>query len=152
MEILFSSHPRCSEEITMKFCTLHDSCTVVACAKFWSDMIPCNGVIQKLIFHLTWITMEKLFMKWALDPLSCWHYGYWNIPGEKGQYHGCWCPGTFRHQVISSHSTDCVRQIGPCFVLGMSALVQVMACYLMAPIHNLGSVLLTLSWDKNMYN
>ena len=25
-----------------------------------------------------------------------------NIPGDLGQYHGCWCPGSLRRQVISS--------------------------------------------------
>ena len=24
----------------------------------------------------------------------------------RGQYHGCWCPGSLRRQVISSHGID----------------------------------------------
>ena len=44
MEISFCSHPSCSEVITIKFCTRHDSCAVMPCAKFCSDMMPNNGV------------------------------------------------------------------------------------------------------------
>ena len=33
----------------------------------------------------------------------------WNIPGRLGQYHGCWCPGDLRRQVISSCGIDCLR-------------------------------------------
>ena len=40
MEISFCSDPSYSIVLTMKFCTWHDSCTAVACAKFCSDMIP----------------------------------------------------------------------------------------------------------------
>ena len=41
----------------MKFCTWHDSCAVVACAKFCSDMILYNGFTLKPIsieFELRW--------------------------------------------------------------------------------------------------
>ena len=31
--------------------------------------------------------------------LLCWN---WNIPGELGQYHSCWWPGSLCRQVISS--------------------------------------------------
>ena len=33
---------------------------------------------------------------------------YWghNIPGERGQYYDCWCPGFLCHQVIISHDID----------------------------------------------
>ena len=61
IEISFS-HPKCVEVIAMKFCTWHDSC-----AKFCSDIIPYNGDTLKLFFHLMWITMVKLFVKWAAD-------------------------------------------------------------------------------------
>ena len=68
MEISFCSPPHCSELITMEFCTWHDSCPVVPCAKFWSNTIPYNGVTPSPIFHKIWITMEKTFVKWALVP------------------------------------------------------------------------------------
>ena len=51
MEILFYSHPSCSEVIAMKFCTWQDSYAVVACAKSYSHMTTYNGVTQKQIFH-----------------------------------------------------------------------------------------------------
>ena len=50
----------------MKLCTWHDSCAVVACEKFCNDIIPCNGVTLKPIFHRISFTMEKSFVKWAL--------------------------------------------------------------------------------------
>ena len=39
-----------NEVIAIKFCTRHD-CVVMACAKFCSDMTPCNGVTLKQISH-----------------------------------------------------------------------------------------------------
>ena len=47
------------------FCTWHDSCAVVVCKKFCTDMIPYNGVTLKPNFHRICITME---------------YGSWNWP------------------------------------------------------------------------
>ena len=60
MEILFCSHPSCSEVIAMKFCTWHDSSAVVACSEFSSDVITCNGVTLKPNVHQIWIMMEKI--------------------------------------------------------------------------------------------
>ena len=57
----FHSAPSCTELIAVKFCTWHDSCTVMACAKFCSDIIPYNGVTLKPMFYQIWITMEKIF-------------------------------------------------------------------------------------------
>ena len=44
MKISFYSHPNCTKGITMKFCTWQDSCAIVACEKFGSNMIPYTGV------------------------------------------------------------------------------------------------------------
>ena len=33
----------------------------------------------------------------------------WYSPSKLGQYNACWCPDSSRHQVISSHDTDCVE-------------------------------------------
>ena len=49
----------CAKVIAMKLCTWHDR-YVVACAKFCSDMTPCDGVILKQIFHRNWIS-SKIF-------------------------------------------------------------------------------------------
>ena len=51
MENSVYSRPSCSKLIAIKYCTWHDSCVVVACAKFGSDMIPYERVIQKQILH-----------------------------------------------------------------------------------------------------
>ena len=58
MEISFCYHSDCNEEIAMKFCTWHDSCSVVAYTKFGSDIIPNNGVTPEEIFRRILITME----------------------------------------------------------------------------------------------
>ena len=60
--ILLSSY---NEVIAIKFCICHYSCTLMACAIFCSNMIPCNWVTLKPNFHWIWITMEKWFVKWA---------------------------------------------------------------------------------------
>ena len=49
------SYPSCRDVIAMKFCTWHDSCAVMPCAKFCSDITPCDGVTLKPIeFELRW--------------------------------------------------------------------------------------------------
>ena len=53
----------------MKFCTWHDSGTVIACALFCTDMMCCNGVTLIPIFHGISIMMEKSFVKWATCPI-----------------------------------------------------------------------------------
>ena len=49
VEISFCSHPSYNQVIAMKFYTWHDSCAVVACAKFCSDIVPYSGVTLRLI-------------------------------------------------------------------------------------------------------
>ena len=67
MEISFCSHPSTNKVIATKFGTWHDSWAVVACAKFCCDMINCNWIRAKWIFHRIWIVMEKLLVKWVPD-------------------------------------------------------------------------------------
>ena len=57
-EILFCSHPSYRKVIAMKLCTLNESCTVVAYAKFRSVITPYNGIALIPIFHRISITME----------------------------------------------------------------------------------------------
>ena len=47
------------------FGNTHPRSSVVAGAKFWSDMIPYNVVTLKSVFRWIWITMGNLFVKWA---------------------------------------------------------------------------------------
>ena len=65
MEISFCSHPSTNIVIATKFCTWHDSWAVVTCAKFCCDMINCNWIRAKWIFHRIWIVMEKVLVKWV---------------------------------------------------------------------------------------
>ena len=65
MEIKFCSPLSCSKVIAIKFCTWHDSCAIMACAKFYSDIKPNNRVILKPIFTQIWMTMN--YVKWTQD-------------------------------------------------------------------------------------
>ena len=65
MKVRFCSYQSYSEVIIMTFCTWYNSCAVVACAKFCSDIIAYNRVTLKPIFHWIWIMMEKSFVKRA---------------------------------------------------------------------------------------
>ena len=86
--------------ITVKFCTRHDSCTVVACVKFCSDMVPNYRVTQKpQIFPGIWITAEnppwngpvvqhwfrQWLVSWLPQPIT-WttvdYSGFWHSPGS----------------------------------------------------------------------
>ena len=49
--------------VSLKFCTCHNSCVVVAVQNF-RDIIPYNGVTLKSIFYRVWIAIGKLFVKW----------------------------------------------------------------------------------------
>ena len=70
MKNSFCTHPRCREVIAVKFCIWHDSCAVVVCAKFYSDVIPYNAITPETNFPLNWnydgeIVREKgPFPKW----------------------------------------------------------------------------------------
>ena len=44
MKIAFNSHLNCNIVITTKFCTWHDSCAVMVCAKNCSNLIASNGI------------------------------------------------------------------------------------------------------------
>ena len=50
----------------MKFCAWHDSCAVVACAKFCSEMIPYYGVTSKPnLENCSWnLRLVTLLAKW----------------------------------------------------------------------------------------
>ena len=61
---IFCYHPYCSEMIATKFCTYHDSCAVVVCAKCRSDAMTSRRITVKRIFHRISIGSKKL-VKWA---------------------------------------------------------------------------------------
>ena len=50
--------------ITTPFCTCHDSCSVMACAKWCCDVITRNGVMVKKIFMEFDLWWQKLIVKW----------------------------------------------------------------------------------------
>ena len=60
MKMSFCSYLNSAIAIVTKFCTCHDSTTVVACAKFGCDILAINGITAKLIFHKIWIVMENI--------------------------------------------------------------------------------------------
>ena len=72
MEIPFHSHLDSSTVIATKFCTWHDSCAVVACAKFCCDLMASNGIMARRSFHRIWIAGKKPLVKRAP--------GHWFLP------------------------------------------------------------------------
>ena len=81
-EISFCSYPTCRGMVAIKFRTWHDSYTVVACTKPWSDMITYSGV------HRIWIAMEKALVKWIPDHQLPWYFsrslGLFQLQCQKG--------------------------------------------------------------------
>ena len=66
-----------------KFCTWHDSCAVVACAKICCDLMASNGITIRRSFHRIWTAGKKSLVKRAPVPLL-WLY---SIP--KNHLHCC---------------------------------------------------------------
>ena len=70
-----------------------------------------NGKITAKIIHSYFILSGDeeysgivYLISWLLMPWRwCWSR---NIFGEWSQYQGCWCCGSRRYQIISSHDTD----------------------------------------------
>ena len=71
MEISFHSHLDPITVIATKFCTWHDSCAVVACAKICCDLMASNGVMARRSFHRIWIAGIKTLVKRAPGVFRC---------------------------------------------------------------------------------
>ena len=66
IEIQFGFHPNSSMMITTIFLTSHESCAAERCR----NVIVRKWITKKTILHRYLITMEKLLVKWPLDPVS----------------------------------------------------------------------------------
>ena len=62
---------------------------------------------MKLLFleyeYIECASLQKVFNPLTSKPLVLKN---WNNTGELGQYHGCWCPGSFHRQAINNHAID----------------------------------------------
>ena len=67
MEILFHSRFDLNTVTATKFCTWHDSCAVVACAKICCDLMADSGITPRRIFHRIWIAGKQPLVKLAPD-------------------------------------------------------------------------------------
>ena len=67
MEISFHSHLDSNIVIATKFCTWHDSCAVVACAKICCGLVASYGIMTRRRFHRIWIEGKKTLVKRAPD-------------------------------------------------------------------------------------
>ena len=63
MEIALCSHPDSDQRIVTKFCTWHDSCAVVACARICCNLMASNWIIGRQTLHQIWIVCNKSFVK-----------------------------------------------------------------------------------------
>ena len=118
MKTSLCSHPNYSKVVTTKLCTLYDSCAVIACAKFCSNMISYNGVTQKK-FPLNFNYDGKIVCEKApprsmdsLSPVYIFSYGrrgytylIWLVPWLLMTW---WCKGAAHQQ---PWYWPCLRQI-----------------------------------------
>ena len=74
MEISFHSHIDANTVIATKFCTWHDSCAVVACAKICCDPMASNRITTRRSFNRVWIAGKKLLVKRAPGPYALESY------------------------------------------------------------------------------
>ena len=65
MEISFHTHLNSNTVITTKFCTWHDSCAVVACAKICCDLMASNRITARRSLHRICIAGKKSLVKRA---------------------------------------------------------------------------------------
>ena len=79
-KISFSFKPKFSSSDRYKIFTCHDSCAVVACAKFCCKMMVSNRIPVTQIFHKIWDVYEISLMEWALVAdifvARLWWHGY----------------------------------------------------------------------------
>ena len=72
--ISFHSHLNSDAVIATTFCTWHDSCAVMACAKICCDVMASNGVVARRSFHQIWIAGKKTLVKrapsWLKDVMT----------------------------------------------------------------------------------
>ena len=76
MEISLHSHLNSNTVIATKFCTWHDSCAVVACAKICCDLMASDRIRARQSFHRIWIAGKKSLVKWAPGPCFPRHLGF----------------------------------------------------------------------------
>ena len=70
---------------------------------------------NKISFPQLWLCMAFLNIAMVASTLLVLKSG---CSRRTGQYHSCWCPGSLRHQVISSYGIYCVQWTGPCLRSG----------------------------------
>ena len=79
---LICSYSNSDKVFIAKFCTCHDSCAVVECAKICCDLSTKNWIIAKWSFHQTCITSKISTVKCAAMP-SLFPYCWRSIPGKQ---------------------------------------------------------------------
>ena len=62
IELSFWSHLNSNKVIPTKFCTWHDSCAVVACAKICCDLMASYWIKARWIFHRIWIASKNPYI------------------------------------------------------------------------------------------
>ena len=104
MDISFHSHLDSNAVITTKFCTWHDSCAVVTCAKNCCDLMTSNRVMARRSFHRIWIAGKKPLVKQAPGWKEGWHIG---------------CMYSIFHTICTQFYCDlfCCFIFGYCFII-----------------------------------
>ena len=81
----FHSHHDYITVIATNFCTWHDSCAVVACAKHCCDLMAINGITARQSFHGIWIAGKRSLVErapgWKMTWMSRLGIFYFEWPG-----------------------------------------------------------------------
>ena len=114
---LFHSFLKCKE--LLSFFKLSSTCVISITS------LACNLVCSKC----TCLVKPILYHKLQLDTLPHSNVTQCTLTRSAGQYHGCWCPGSLRHQAISSNGIDYVNLVGLCFTWGRISITCVMSMW-----------------------
>ena len=76
-----------------------------------------------------WLLSHKMLWSYACAVHLPLTHGDQVIPVYLGRFHGCWCPGCFCHQAISSHDIDYANWVGPCLTRGRISTTCVMSMW-----------------------
>ena len=94
-------------------------------------MAQCKTAVTPSLTHCSYCSVA--LSPWYVDilPEMKWNEtcGDRIILVQHSQYHGCWCPGSLRHQDISTHDIDHVEQVIYCLTWGNISITCVMSVW-----------------------
>ena len=107
IEISFYSHPNSSKVMATKFVTWHDSCAVLACAKFFCHLVTSDWITARRNFHQIWIVSKLLLVKQAPNNRQQQYYMHisWDVLQFHYQHSGIYIPSRLAHHILMQYSS-----------------------------------------------